>query len=162
MSEKETDPEAPKSVEKDASFTEAWKDYPVGYPRIAERIAVKPETGIYRRFDALNARHILYLQAELCRLEEDLQEQESNDCKDTVGHRSLYAIDYECMLDEEQADPKKQLKLIHKIHQKLNQYSTWHVVGEKTACTYDKKLDRQGTHTAFGTASDQKARQIRS
>jgi len=42
------------------------------YPRIAGRMAAKPETASFRRFSALNARNLLYMQAELCRLVQEL------------------------------------------------------------------------------------------
>lgn len=56
-----------------------WQDSPIGYPKLAERIAVLPGTGIYRRFDACNARNLLYLQSELCALELAIREQEGRD-----------------------------------------------------------------------------------
>jgi hypothetical protein len=102
-------------------FLEAWRNHPSGYPRLAERIAVKPETGIYRRFDALNARRILYLQAELCAIEKDLQLQEKNDNRDPRGHRSDFASDYESMLEAMEDNP--QLDLVKKMQDKLEQYS---------------------------------------
>jgi hypothetical protein len=103
----------------------AWKNYPTGYPRLCERIAVKPETGIYRRFDALNARHLLYLQAELCILERRLRQQEVRDKKDGTGKRSEYAVDYESMLEEPRNQTKTQLEMIQQMHDKLNQYSEY-------------------------------------
>jgi hypothetical protein len=104
-------------------MAEGWKNHPIGYPRLAERIAVKPETGVYRRFDALNARHILYLQAELCVLEDELRDREIEDQQDKTGKRSQYAKDYQCFLQEPSDMDKPQLKLIQKMHAKLAEYS---------------------------------------
>jgi len=89
---------------------------------LAERIALKPQTGIYRRFDALNARHLLYLQAELCILERRLRIVEREDQRKDKG-RLKYAIDYERMLETPNDQDKTQLGLIMKMHEKLNQYS---------------------------------------
>jgi hypothetical protein len=100
-----------------------WRNHPIGYPRLAERIAVKPETGIYRRFDALNARHLLYLQAELVAIEDKLRVQENEDQKDRTGKRSQYAADYRCFSEEPSDMDMPQLRLIEEMHAKLNQYS---------------------------------------
>jgi hypothetical protein len=102
---------------------QAWRNHPGGYPMLAERIALKPQMGIYRRFDALNARHILYLQAELCILEKELRNKEREDRKKIEGGSSKYAADYQRMLETPGDEDKCQLQLIKKMHKKLNQYS---------------------------------------
>ncbi|KAL5117048.1 hypothetical protein ACEQ8H_005007 [Pleosporales sp. CAS-2024a] len=104
-------------------FTHTWRNHPVGYPRLAERIAVKPETGIYRRFDALNARRVLYLQAELGVLQDQLWEVEIKDSNSKVGQRSRYAFDYKSMWKDPTREESLQWKLLEKIHKKLNQYN---------------------------------------
>ncbi|KAH3943301.1 hypothetical protein HBI56_128050 [Parastagonospora nodorum] len=104
-------------------FSESWKNHPIGYPRLAERIGVKPETGIYRRFDALNARHLLYLQAELCDIESALRARENADHGDKRGKRSQYATDYRCFLEEPSDMDMPQLRLINRMHAKLHQYN---------------------------------------
>ncbi|KAK8199122.1 uncharacterized protein BKA78DRAFT_290817 [Phyllosticta capitalensis] len=45
---------------------------PPGYPKLAQRMGLKPETAIFRRFAFLNKLNILYLQAELAELEKQL------------------------------------------------------------------------------------------
>ena len=104
-------------------FFQAWRNNPSGYPRLAERIAVKPETGIYRRFDALNARRILYLQAELCILEKKLQQREEKDNRATTGKGPEYATDYQIMLEAPVNVHHPQLELIQEMQDKLEQYS---------------------------------------
>ena len=44
-----------------------------GYPKLAELQGTYPQLCIYRRFATLNARNLLYLQAELVDLEERLE-----------------------------------------------------------------------------------------
>jgi len=112
-----------KRTERFSPFTHAWKKHPRGYPMLAERIAVKPETGIYRRFDALNARHLLCLQAELCILERQLQKQEKLDRHDRCEKRMKFATDYQRRLERPSDEENTQLLLIEKMHQKLNNYS---------------------------------------
>jgi hypothetical protein len=40
-----------------------------GYPKLARHMGASPEIAIFRRFGALNAQNLLYLQAELVHLE---------------------------------------------------------------------------------------------
>ncbi|KAF1950479.1 hypothetical protein CC80DRAFT_577070 [Byssothecium circinans] len=104
-------------------FSQAWQKRPMGYPRLAERIALKPETGIYRRFDALNARNLLYMQAELCALERILRIQEDDDNRSSESQRSHYATDLEYMLRDADNVEKEQLCTILQIRQKLKEYN---------------------------------------
>ncbi|TVY41918.1 hypothetical protein LOCC1_G006053 [Lachnellula occidentalis] len=52
---------------------------PEGYPRLAALQGTYPQLGIYRRFAILNARNLLYLQAELVDLESSLNEYTKED-----------------------------------------------------------------------------------
>ena len=97
----------------------SWKTYPGGYPMIAERIASKPQTAIYRRFDALNARRILYLQAELCALEKQLHDIEEEDARKGLG----YAFNYQRMVEANNGEGNVQAGLVKAMHKKLNEYS---------------------------------------
>ncbi|KAF2438271.1 hypothetical protein P171DRAFT_477653 [Karstenula rhodostoma CBS 690.94] len=100
-----------------------WQDSPIGYPKLAERIAVLPETGIYRRFDALNARNLLYLQSELCTLENAIREQEERDQHDKRGNKSKYATDHACMLNDAPSVGRRQLNLVETLRKKISQYN---------------------------------------
>jgi hypothetical protein len=51
----------------------ALKNNIVGYPRLTGYMALKPDALVFRRFNELNARNLLYLQAELCVLERQLK-----------------------------------------------------------------------------------------
>ncbi|KAI8930810.1 hypothetical protein NX059_011833 [Plenodomus lindquistii] len=44
-------------------------EYVMGYPKLAARMLVRPETMILRKFSMLNIRTLLYMQAELASLE---------------------------------------------------------------------------------------------
>ncbi|USP78997.1 hypothetical protein yc1106_06271 [Curvularia clavata] len=100
-------------------FTPSWTKHPGGYPMIAERTALKPETAIYRRFDALNARHLLYLQAELSILEKKLHEVEEEDNAKGLG----YAVNYQHLLEGHDGRGNIQLGLVKAMHKKLNEYN---------------------------------------
>lgn len=45
----------------------------IGYPKMADFIGLEPQLAIFKRFGALNAENLLYMQAEIATLEEDLR-----------------------------------------------------------------------------------------
>ena len=95
----------------------------MGYPSLSERMGVKPETLIFRKFVALNARMLLYMQAELVMLEKELQVREERDRDDTEGNRNQYATNYSCLLMSYKDGDTTQLELVNKIQEKLKDYS---------------------------------------
>jgi hypothetical protein len=103
--------------------------YVLGYPRIAERMARKTETASFRRFSALQARTLLHMQCDLCRLEEELLEQEALDAASDVGNKKKYATDYAWLrlasLDEGEGESSRQLELLCEIKRKFREYSTF-------------------------------------
>jgi hypothetical protein len=101
-------------------------DYVLGYPRIATRMALKPETAIFRRFTALNARNLLYMQADLCRLEAQLLVQEQEDNASPVGQRDKYATNYDYLHLSALEEIAIQYDLVFEIQEKLRKYSKWH------------------------------------
>lgn len=54
-------------------------EYLNGFPTFAAYIASDPELAIYRKFDFLSARNLLYLQSELIALEAELKEYDAHD-----------------------------------------------------------------------------------
>lgn len=50
----------------------SWHDEIEGYPRLGSLMGTNPALAIFRRYSALNARTLLYMQAELNKLESDL------------------------------------------------------------------------------------------
>ena len=94
-----------------------------GYAKIASRIAVHPELGIYRRFAALNAQNILYLQAELHGLEHELKLYATEDAAaSSDGARKLYSRDWQT-LAESTNDDRRQWNTMCRIRTKLKEYS---------------------------------------
>jgi hypothetical protein len=57
------------------------RDYPNGFSKYAEFISRDPEQSVYRRYRHLSSLNILYLQAELRVLEDDLDHLDSKDLK---------------------------------------------------------------------------------
>ncbi|KAH6870402.1 hypothetical protein BKA58DRAFT_429530 [Alternaria rosae] len=64
-----------------------------GYPKLAGRMGIMPEIGMFRRFGALNARSLLYYQDELAYLEDQLKEVGAEDAKSSEGMKSIIADD---------------------------------------------------------------------
>ncbi|KAF1965148.1 hypothetical protein BU23DRAFT_629000 [Bimuria novae-zelandiae CBS 107.79] len=65
-----------------------WSLFVPGYPRLAAYMMQCPERAIFRRFDNLNGRDILYQQDELIRLEKELEEQERLDFRESLRFRA--------------------------------------------------------------------------
>jgi hypothetical protein len=114
----------PNPPKEDKEFVEAWTRHPIGHPRLSERMGVRTETMIFRKFSALNSRMLLYMQADLAILEKELRDIERDDNKSPEGQRSKYATNYLWLSRSEQNGDGKQLKLISKIKEKLKDYST--------------------------------------
>ncbi|KAI9834099.1 MAG: hypothetical protein M1819_003384 [Sarea resinae] len=65
------------------------KAYLKGHPSLSAFLASDPDLQVYRRFDRLAARNLLYLQSEILELEAALDECDARDCDDVVRHRNL-------------------------------------------------------------------------
>jgi hypothetical protein len=98
---------------------------PAGYSKLASLMGAHPETAIVRRFGALNALNLLYLQAELAHLENDLQKQARVDATSEHLDRSLYARDWQTLWDSAAAEDGNpaQRNLALRAREKLNEYS---------------------------------------
>jgi hypothetical protein len=95
----------------------------VGYPKLAAQIEILPELSIFRRFGALNAQNLLYMQAELTYLEKKLREQQLSDNAHPLGKRSAYALNWFWLKESENTDAGEQLDLILEIRKILKEYS---------------------------------------
>ncbi|KAF2475391.1 uncharacterized protein BDR25DRAFT_340161 [Lindgomyces ingoldianus] len=93
-----------------------------GYPKLAGQMGIMPEAAMFRTFSALNARNLLYLQAELISLEKQLLDSESNDSQDEK--RSRYALDWFWLSQSKQNEGNEsQLQLILEMRKKLKEYN---------------------------------------
>jgi hypothetical protein len=98
-----------------------------GFADVARWIALDPdnETFIYRKFDELAARNLLYLQSELLVLEKQLNELDKNDAssddmdlKDAT--RTWETLTQRCGTNNEEA--RVRMDLIVRIRAKLKEY----------------------------------------
>lgn len=99
-------------------------DSPRGYPLVANFMGEYPEMAMVRRFRGLNARNLLYLQAELVQIEKELLELEKADAKDT-NHpfKPHYARDFYVLMQSAGQEGNDQWILIQKMKEKLKEYS---------------------------------------
>lgn len=96
-----------------------------GYPKLAAQMEILPELAIFRRFGALNAQNLLYMQAELTSLEEDLQEQQLFDSRSPEGNRVRHATDWHWLSVSRNTGTGEQQELVLKIRKVLKDYSIW-------------------------------------
>lgn len=120
-----------------------------GYSKLATLMASYPDTAIIRRFAALNMQKILYLQAELTYLEDELREIEKSDKNSSdpnkkdasldfiaLSHYSTYASGFaggdakdsrpcqcHCVCPRTTRPPDLRWALMQHISQKLKDYS---------------------------------------
>lgn len=101
------------------------------YSTFADFIATDDELPIFRRFDRLNARNLLYLQSELIALEARLQTLDGEDDKDGSMDVMLSAKCWETLLlrAEEHPHEIERMELIRKIRIVIKEYSKSCVTG---------------------------------
>ncbi|KAH4116562.1 hypothetical protein HBH47_166270 [Parastagonospora nodorum] len=96
-----------------------------GYPKIAARMSLLPETGMFRRFGALNARNLLYLQGDLARIEEDLVKLEWEDSQSAKGEKQYYSHSSKLLGNASvlRDGDVKQRELVEKMRDTLHLYN---------------------------------------
>ncbi|USP76595.1 hypothetical protein yc1106_03869 [Curvularia clavata] len=99
------------------------REHVVGYPKLAAQIGILPELAIFRRFGALNAQNLLYMQAELAYLETKLKEQQQVDSTNPSGKRSVYALNWYWLKASEGTGADEQQTLILRIREVLKEYN---------------------------------------
>jgi hypothetical protein len=117
-------------AEKAVAPMDPFYDLVAGYPKLAGRMGAMPEIAMFRRFGALNARNLLYMQNELAVLGKKLKQIEVEDSKSMEGKKRSYCrnavwlntanIKFDGQLRDGDA---KQRDLVLKMRVLLNQYS---------------------------------------
>lgn len=94
-----------------------------GYAKLAALMGAHPEVMFLRRFGALSAQNLLYLQAELVQLEYEFREcsRENENSEDT--NRRKYSKDWFTLAHAEDGC-EEQWTLMLRIRQKLKEYGT--------------------------------------
>ena len=96
-----------------------------GYAQLAQRMFVHKDLSIVRRFDALNAQNILYLQAELMMLEERLRKKHLEDCASDEEEKRWSAHDWQTLqrVGQDSGGSETQWEIFLQIREKLKEYS---------------------------------------
>lgn len=130
-----------------------------GYAKLASLMGANPEVAILRRFGSLNAQNLLYLQAELVALEEDLRataaEDSASDDPDRAIHsRDWYTLSRSKIHTAGNEAAGKQWQTILSIREKLREYSNLahcrlHATTQTANHSKDEALHRQTALTAL-------------
>ena len=98
-----------------------------GYAKLASLMGAYPEVAIFRRFSALNAQNLLYLQAELASLEKDLwaraaEDNASDDPDRAVHSTDWYTLSQSITGSSEKEGSGRQWQTVLEIREKLKEY----------------------------------------
>lgn len=94
-----------------------------GYPRVAHLMSKYEEFAILKRFKALNYQDLLYRQAEITYLQEDLEKLAERDATDPA--RQFYTKDWWALAHTESKKAGgEQWRKVQQIRKKLDDYST--------------------------------------
>jgi hypothetical protein len=101
-----------------------------GYPAVAEFISSDKVFNIFRRFDSLAARNLLYMQDELCELEENLENLEQADTysNSATALQNLCSRRHDCNIEKQ--------KIMNLVREKLRDYREWLIVYLACAGTF--------------------------
>lgn len=92
-----------------------------GYHKMAQLMADYDEFNIIRRFRALNIQNLLYLQAEIVHLEEDLMELANRDTKNPA--RQYHGRDWWSLANGESDGDREQWQKVLELRAKLDIYN---------------------------------------
>ncbi|KAL2037315.1 hypothetical protein N7G274_010004 [Stereocaulon virgatum] len=96
-----------------------------GYSKIASLMGDYPDALIFRRFSALSAQNLLYLQAELVHLEHELREcTVMNEPSGDAAGRAIFSKDW-FTLASHSAGNEPQWRTMLQIRAKLKEYGDW-------------------------------------
>lgn len=96
---------------------------PEGYPRLAALQGTYPQLGIYRRFATLNARNLLYLQAELVDLETSLKDYTTEDSASEDPKKRLHNKNWYYLSRKKGGVLDSQWHTMLCVREKLREYS---------------------------------------
>lgn len=94
------------------------------YNKLADLVSAHEELAIFRRFGRLNAKNLLYLQADLAHLESELENIELEDKHSEDSEKSAYGNSLFDLRDSEGTCKDLQWRKVLEIRKKLRAYST--------------------------------------
>ncbi|KAL9037618.1 MAG: hypothetical protein Q9180_003618, partial [Flavoplaca navasiana] len=103
-----------------------------GYAKLASIMGAHPEVAILRRFGSLNARNLLYLQAELTALEQTLRACTEKNIQSSDADRTASARDWYTLSrlgsgsnGTGDTDAGEEWRTVLEIREKVKEYSPW-------------------------------------
>ena len=94
-----------------------------GYPSFAEFIAKDKDAAIYRRYESLSARNLLYQQSELHQLEKQAAELDKEEAKDIENQNAQQAARYWSYYANDPSGPGRERRALQdEIKVKLKAY----------------------------------------
>lgn len=93
-----------------------------GYPKLAGKMGLVPESAIFRRFSALNAQSLLYYQAELIGLEVELRMLEHRDHESGDPYKEKMNVSWDWLEMSAELGDGQQRRHMLKIRETLKQY----------------------------------------
>ncbi|KAI9740180.1 MAG: hypothetical protein M1834_004758 [Cirrosporium novae-zelandiae] len=113
-----------------------------GYPSLSDFIARDADAAIYRKFENLSARNLLYLQSEIHKLEAQLQTLDQEDAKNR-GNEEVQKVarcwrDY---CDNSNKTANRHRELQGEIRVKLKEYRSFLILGEHGTLHMDNAVD---------------------
>ncbi|KAF2104709.1 hypothetical protein NA57DRAFT_70916 [Rhizodiscina lignyota] len=94
-----------------------------GYPGLARQMGTYPGLNMFKRFAELNARNLLYMQAELLHLQQRLFVITSLDHNSPDGTEQAYENRAKTFLESETAESNEQWNVVVKVRGKLSVYN---------------------------------------
>ena len=96
-----------------------------GYDCLAKLMGRHPNVATFRRFGALNAQMLLYLQAELTHLEVELRGYEQENAESKDFKRERYSRHWQLLDLSAYGENPEQWNTVVKIQKTLKEYSKW-------------------------------------
>jgi hypothetical protein len=95
-----------------------------GYNKIAALMGKYPESAIISQFSQLNIQNLLYLQAEIIELQQDLRELEEANDRSPDAKRAAFSTNWSDLSSADEKDgSNEQWLLMLTIREKLKEYS---------------------------------------
>jgi hypothetical protein len=113
-----------------------------GYARIADMMGQRSCFTIFRAFRALNIQKLLYLQAEILHLEEELQQLVRRDASDP--ERQFHSKDWWSLSQGDSIEDREQWEKMLELGGLLDKYSAWCSI--RSNLVSSASVDRAANH----------------
>jgi len=109
-----------------------------GYARTAKLMSVHEELAIYRRFTQSNRQNLLYLQAKVISLQNELSKVVLED-RENDEERAIYDLDWWALAHGNGQDGRRQWKKVKKLMKTLKSYSKLRSIRQTITAILTKK-----------------------